>query len=86
MAADEQVDTLGGTTVVVRTSGGSFLAMDVPVGGTHARERFDGQVAKGDLAVVPDDYVELVTDPDGTSRLVPVTPEPDAPAKGKSKG
>lgn len=72
-------------TVIVRTAGGTFMAMDVPDEG-HARERFDAAVEKGDLTVVDPATVELVTDADGTSRYVATELDLEPPAKGKGKG
>ena len=38
-------------TVVVRGAGGSTFVVDVPARG-HARERWDEQIAKGDIVIV----------------------------------
>jgi hypothetical protein len=43
------------TTTQVRGAGGAVFEMDIPPAGTQARERFDQQVAKGDLVFVDAD-------------------------------
>lgn len=42
------------------TSGGTVLELDVPTEGTHARERFEEQLAKQELVPVLDDQVSTV--------------------------
>ncbi len=58
-------------TVFVRGAGGTIFEMDVPSGG-HALERWEQQLARGDLAIVS--AAEWVTRPDGTSYLVESSP------------
>lgn len=74
-------------TVFVRGTGGAIFEMDIPTS-LHARERFDQQVAKGDLTVIP--HAVWVERADGSRYLtVPVTEEADGapkkPAKAKAK-
>lgn len=54
-------------TMVVRSASGVLFEMDVPAEGTMARERFDQQVAKGDLSLVADPvcWVEVPLGVDG---------------------
>lgn len=55
------------STVVVRSVSGVLFEMDVPAAG-HARERWDGQIANGELTVVTDPVV-WVEVPGGGARL-----------------
>lgn len=54
-------------TMVVRSASGVLFEMDVPAEGTMARERFEQQVAKGDLSLVSDPvcWVEVPLGVDG---------------------
>lgn len=54
-------------TVVVRSTSGVLFEMDVPAVGTMARERYDQQLATGDLSIVtaPTEWVEIQLGADG---------------------
>lgn len=71
-----------GDTVFVRSTSGVILQMDVPAT-SHARERFDQSVAKGDLALV--DEAHAVTRPDGSIWFVAGPDPSDAPKEPKSR-
>lgn len=76
-------------TIIVRSTSGVLFEFDVPTAAL-AKERFDQQIAKGDLSVVPRDAVEWITRPDGSKVLVDRAPappdEPRATAEVKPKG
>lgn len=55
------------TTVFVRTESGVVMQMDVPTI-SHARERFEQQLTKGELVIVDDDLVEEYTETDRDPR------------------
>lgn len=52
-------------TVTVRGTGGAVWVMDVPREGSSARERYDQQIANGDLQVV---------EPEPTPKAAPKSP------------
>ena len=61
-----------------RTSGGSFLEIDLPdPANTHAVERHDYMVSVGELTLIPAESVEWVDAGDGAKKLVAKTPAPE---------
>lgn len=72
-------------TVQARGSGGFIQEMDVPAAGP-ARERWDEQIAKGDIVIVTG--AEWVDYPDGSRQLVMPDPAPaevDPPKRGPGR-
>ena len=67
---------MGTLTVTVKGSGGAIWDMDVPAEGTMARERYDAQVASGELTFV------AIADVDETPAPAPSSETPDPASSG----
>lgn len=71
------------STVVVRGSGGAVFAMDVPASG-HALDRWNEQIAKGDLVVIDESAPAPEPEEDSEPEPEAVKPAP-APRKRAAK-
>lgn len=67
-----------------QTEGGTILELDIPTI-SHARERFDAKIEKGELIEIDADDVEREDDPDGTWRWKRKATADAQPAKGRRR-
>ena len=62
------------------TEGGTILELDIPAVGTHARERFDEKLTKGELREIADELVEQVDVDETTRQWREIVVEKEVPA------